>query len=597
MDDEFTRGRGNPWDHDPGPPKNRRWARLFAETPNYRAIGKTMSGSEEFRWHFGPMFYRGRLRDNSVKVLVIGQEGAQDESLSHRSFTGGTGGRMQNFLNHLGITESYLFLNTFVYPIFGQYNGLLPQLAQDPRSPIARHRAEILDYVLARNDVRLVIAVGTAAKESVATWIERHGGSANPRRLHQADSHVLGRKVKTIGVLHPGGASKGGAVSAIIADFKKAIRQVERWERDHPGWLPPDPDGDRRRAGDYRYTSAPIPFRDFAYGTNWRLGRKSTSSNRKDRQKSIQIFGDGGEYGSSRPKYARPASSSTPDPAYQPDPGDLSYEPPKDEYRDYDKGPTTSMARLLQGGARGLPWPDFEDLGLRCNMSFGHGPIYRGRLRRPAVLVVADQQSTDDLFTGRALSGDVGQHLQAFLRAAGVTTSYAILRTLPVDTVNDRPSQVRGAVDEPLVRALLRTAIRRIRPRVILALGANARRVAADEGPSAVPVIELADFRSSNPAAAWRPAMRKLKNASFRRDISPTNSYRGDREPIPRRDLPFGTLRWQATTGDRAQQGKISGRFTPDYFKLRMPDWAANTRPTDLSRRERDAVDEMRADP
>ena len=53
-----------------------------------------MLGGEQFRWHFGPMFYRGRLTDGDVKVLVIGQEGAQDESLGHRSFVGGTGAQL-----------------------------------------------------------------------------------------------------------------------------------------------------------------------------------------------------------------------------------------------------------------------------------------------------------------------------------------------------------------------------------------------------------------------------------------------------------------------------------------------------------------------
>ena len=271
MGDEFTDGRGDPWEFDGGPPKNRSWARLFAGTPNYRAIGVAMSGEEEYRWHFGPMFYRGRLQDDSVRVLIIGQEGAQDESLSHRSFTGGTGARMQHVLNHLGVTRSYLFLNTFVYPIFGQYNGWLPGLAQDPRSPIARHRSELLDYVLARNDLRLVIAVGVAAKQSVATWIQAHGGSADPDKLQQADSDRLGAQVKTIGVLHPGGASKGAAASKIKGDFKRAIRQLEQWELADPGWLPLDPGARRHSADDYAYESDPIPFRDFAYGTNWRL--------------------------------------------------------------------------------------------------------------------------------------------------------------------------------------------------------------------------------------------------------------------------------------------------------------------------------------
>ena len=187
MWDEYWEDRGSPWEHDPGPAKNRRWSRLFAETPNYRGFGKAMSGSEEFRWHFGPMFYRGRLGDNQVKVLIVGQEGAQDESLSHRSFTGGTGARMQRLLNHLGIDRSYLFLNTFVYPIFDQYNGLLPTIAQHPASPIADHRTEILDYAAERNDLQLAVAVGRAAKESMASWVKAHGGTADaetapPRR-------------------------------------------------------------------------------------------------------------------------------------------------------------------------------------------------------------------------------------------------------------------------------------------------------------------------------------------------------------------------------------------------------------------------------
>ena len=188
--DDYWNGRGVPWEHDPGPPPEGRWASLFAETPNYRGFGKAMSGSEEFRWHFGPMFYRGRLGDHQVKVLIVGQEGAQDESLSHRSFTGGTGARMQRLLNHLGIDRSYLFLNTFVYPIFDQYNGLLPTIAQHPASPIAQHRTKILDYAAARNDLQLVVAVGRAAKESMASWVKAHGGTADAEQLHLADASV-----------------------------------------------------------------------------------------------------------------------------------------------------------------------------------------------------------------------------------------------------------------------------------------------------------------------------------------------------------------------------------------------------------------------
>ena len=596
MADEFTDRRGDPWEFDAGPPKNRSWARLFATTPNYRALGVAMSGEEEFRWHFGPMFYRGRLKDDSVRVLVIGQEGAQDESLSHRSFTGGTGGRMQHVLNHLGVTHSYLFLNTFVYPIFNQYDGLLPRLAQDPRSPIARHRGELLDYVLARNDVRLVIAVGLAAKESVATWIEAHGGSADPDKLHEADSHRLGAKIKTIGVLHPGGASKGGTTAKIIADFKRAIRQFEEWEQAAPGWLPVDPGATRLPADDYTYSAAPIPFRDFAYGTNWRLGRSSTSSNRDRDQKAIQLFAKGGEYGDHSALYATLPGSTTPDTSYLPAAGDLPYEPARTTYLDFDAGPTATMARLLQGGSPGRPWPDFASLGLTANPSLGHGAGYRGRLSHPSILVLADQESQDDLFTGRALTGNIGQHLQAFLRSAGLTKQYAILRTLPVDSLVDPVAAVTRAVDDPATRAILREAMRLAQASVILTLGKHAERVATAEAPAGTPVVHLAAFNKTDPAAAWKPGLDALAALTFARDVA-KGPYLGGREPIPRGDLPFGTLRWQATTGDRAQRGRIGSTSTPNYYKLRMPTWAANSSPTALTAAEAAAVAALKAHP
>ena len=122
MWESFWTNRGQPWEFDPGPPVGGHFNDLLAETPN-RAIGVAWSGKEEFRWHFGPMFFRGRTQSGAARVLIIGQEGAQDESLGHRSFVGGTGGRMQHVLTHLGITHSYLFMNTFVYPIFGQYDA------------------------------------------------------------------------------------------------------------------------------------------------------------------------------------------------------------------------------------------------------------------------------------------------------------------------------------------------------------------------------------------------------------------------------------------------------------------------------------------
>ena len=594
MWEQYWQDRGSPWDYDPGPAKNRSWSRLFAETPNYRAFGIAMSGNEEFRWHFGPMFYRGRLGDSQVKVLIVGQEGAQDESLSHRSFTGGTGGRMQHLLTHLGITRSYLFLNTFVYPIFGQYNGLLPIIAQHTDSPIAQHRRELFDYAVDRNDVQLAVAVGRAAKESLASWVEAHGGTADPDNLHLADASVISPNLRMVGVLHPGGAGKGGAVSAIIASFNAAINHVHQWITADPAWLPIDPGGVRATTP-YTYSSDPIPFRDLPYGVAWRLGRESTSSNRRDGQTAIQIFSEDGAYNNDGTTLTYPGSTAGTNDGYSADPGDVAWEPPRRAHKDFDRGPGATFAALLQGGRSGLAWPDFESFGLKFAPSFGTGPILRGRLDRPSILVLADQQSHDDLFTMRALTGDDGQHLQAFLRAAGLISRYAILRVLPVDTMADDQTAVAAAVDSAPVRALYAEAVRVSRPQVLLFVGPLAQRLQTHVTPMGIPTVTMKSRLQSGVDVSWQAALTQLQGLTYRRDITtPAFTYAGQREQIPRQDLPFGTLHWQASSGNRGQQAQHSGAPSFDYYKVTMPAWAAALSAPPLSASEAAAAQILR---
>jgi uracil-DNA glycosylase len=594
---EFWNGRGNPWEHDPGPPLNRPWLSLFAQTPNYRGLGQAVLGGEEFRWHFGPMFYRGRLTDGDVKVLVIGQEGAQDESLAHRSFVGGTGARMQHVLNHLGITGSYLFVNTFVYPIFGQYNASLRGLAQDPDSPIVQHRHQIWNEVLAHNDLRLVIAVGTAAKDSVVTWITSRGGSC-PGGIADVSTFTpkttLGPRTKAIGVLHPGGAAAGGS-TAIVADFKHKLAMIEGWADDDPTWLPVDAGATRQPASAYKYKSDPIPFRDLPLGTSWRVGSGSTSSNRKDGQRSIQLFSAGGHYNGKGDDihYGSDAIGSTD--GYDADTGDLPYEPPRTHPGDHDRGPTTAVARLLQGGAPELAWPDFAALGVKAHPSLGWGPIHRGRYGGVSVLALADQESGDDLFTARALTGDAGQRFQQWLRCGGVTTRYAILRVLPVDTSDLTATKVKAIVDHTQVRkvyAALVDAIAGASPGLaaVVTVGPNAARLAGHVNGTGKPVIALKAWRESGALASWNQALDDLAGQSFTRDVAPSPSYDGSRGEIPRPDLPFGTLRWQGTSGDRGVRATENGSPSPDYYKVFMPGWAAALAPAPLSASEAAAV-------
>ena len=328
----------------------------------------------------------------------------------------------------------------------------------------------------------MVVAVGRAAKESLASWVEAHGGTADPNNLHLADASVISPNLHMVGVLHPGGAGKGGAVSAIIASFNAAINHVHQWIAAEPTWLPIDA-GAVRATTPYKYSSDPIPFRDFPYGVPWRLGREATSSNRRDGQKAIQIFSEEGAYNNDGTTLAYAGSTAGTDVGYSDDVGDVAWEPPRRAHKEFDRGPGAQFAALLQGGKPGFPWPDFESFGLKCSPSFGTGPIYRGRLDRPSILVVADQQSHDDLFTMRALTGDDGQRLQSFLRAAGVTGRYAILRALPVDTMSDNQTAAAAAIDSAPVRALYAEAVRVSRPQVLLLVGPLAQAIAESHQP------------------------------------------------------------------------------------------------------------------
>jgi hypothetical protein len=250
---KFDPRRGSPAEYDPGAPVPSKWYELYGSAPNYRAIGLEVLGGtpqykEKFRWVFGPMWYRGRLTPESVKAFVVGQEGAQDENISNRAFTGSTGTRVQKFLNHLGIHRSYLFMNTFVYTINGQLtekvNGQdvkIPEFAwleQGKGSPIVEYRHRLFDHMLETNSssVALFMGVGSGGKASLATWINDRGGECSPAfEMRNCDTSgmknwfkknrgfTVKNQILAIGVPHPGGANPnlGGdaALERIIRGF------------------------------------------------------------------------------------------------------------------------------------------------------------------------------------------------------------------------------------------------------------------------------------------------------------------------------------------------------------------------------------------
>ncbi len=125
---------------------------------------QTVYPPSNFRVEWGPIFHRGRL-DGSARVLVIGQDPAQHETIVRRILVGEAGRRVQGFLAKLGITRSYVFINTYLYSVYGSVKA---KTRKDPALIDYRHRW--LKALLVERQVEAVLALGDAADEAWQFW-------------------------------------------------------------------------------------------------------------------------------------------------------------------------------------------------------------------------------------------------------------------------------------------------------------------------------------------------------------------------------------------------------------------------------------------
>jgi uracil-DNA glycosylase len=146
--------------HDPGP--DAVWEQLFASAPLSTYAN---APGAPFHTAFGPVFYRGRL-DGTATVLAVGQDPSTDETLAGRILVGQAGQIAQGLLAKLGLTRSYLMLNTFLYGV--QSGAITPQLLHDP--DIEGFRNRLFDQALASNPLTAVLAFGAKAQDSLAAW-------------------------------------------------------------------------------------------------------------------------------------------------------------------------------------------------------------------------------------------------------------------------------------------------------------------------------------------------------------------------------------------------------------------------------------------
>jgi len=125
---------------------------------------ETVYPPEQFRVEWGPIFHRGRL-DGSARVLVIGQDPAQHETVIRRILVGEAGRRLQGFLAKLGIKTSYVCINTYLYSVFGSVKAATARSAA-----LVDYRQRWLKALLVGQKIEAVIALGQAANSAWASW-------------------------------------------------------------------------------------------------------------------------------------------------------------------------------------------------------------------------------------------------------------------------------------------------------------------------------------------------------------------------------------------------------------------------------------------
>jgi hypothetical protein len=166
--------------------------------------GEEVYPSDSFRTEWGPVFHRGRL-DGSARVLVIGQDPATHEAICRRILVGEAGQRLQGLLAKIGITRSYVLVNTFLYSVYGQGGG--SRHIDDPG--ITAYRNRWLDTLARRNQLQAIVTLGGLAEQAYVAWKSTPTGTANGA-VH----------VNVIHPTYPESASASGQITKAAA-FKK----------------------------------------------------------------------------------------------------------------------------------------------------------------------------------------------------------------------------------------------------------------------------------------------------------------------------------------------------------------------------------------
>ena len=198
------------------------------------------------------------------------------------------------------------------------------------------------------------------------------------------------------------------------------------------------------------------------------------------------------------------------------------------------------------------------------------------------------------MFSGRALTGSVGQKLAPFLKNFGRDNDYLILRSLPINCIQNERSCNDVALKTEVISArnkLLKKVFKNNKLKIIFTLGENSKSILKTIPENQAIAIHL-DHHNLNNKKLEELFNQIQTNLFLSNALSlPKYVHTVSSEFIPRKDLPFHTRWWMGTSGDRTSQamekvvervqnGRVTkykiGKRNGDYYKLYAPKWNNN---------------------
>ncbi|MBI2645695.1 MAG: hypothetical protein HYW85_01450, partial [Deltaproteobacteria bacterium] len=185
-----------------------------------------------------------------------------------------------------------------------------------------------------------------------------------------------------------------------------------------------------------------------------------------------------------------------------------------------------------------------------------------------------------------------------FLTRIGAIHNYAIIRTLPVDTLDLSFDKVKEISNNSQVVRVRNRILERILEendvQLILTFGPHAKEAMRKVDTKDVTVLNLKSATEKGAAENWNEGLKRLQKVRYTPDYDPQLSFRyseksfkNTRLEINRYDLPINTPRWFGTSGSLGSRGLNN----PEHYKFTMPQWADRLRAPKLSKRERDALE------